>query len=229
VAPTAEVLSQVLQIVVIDLVLSGDNAVVIGIAAHPLPRRQRRMAILLGGGGAILLRIVLTGAAALLLGLPAVKAVGGVVLLWIAFKLLEVEEEAQAGARSAMTLRGAVVTILVADFVMSLDNVLGVAAASDGNLVLLMLGLIVSMAIVMFGGSIVAELLDHLWWLAYAGAAIIAWIGADMVQDDALVAQAGQLPDLGRYAVNALVTLIVVALAHRVHRHSSSPSRRSAG
>ena len=124
-------------------------------------------------------------------------------------------------------MRGAISTILLADLVMSLDNVLGVAAASDGDIVLLMFGLVVSMAIVMFGGGIFADLIDHLWWLAYAGALVIAWTGADMVQDDDLLAQFGSFPSVVRPVVSTLVSLIVVAVAHRVHRYQPA-SRQSA-
>jgi YjbE family integral membrane protein len=223
---SGELVPRILQIVLIDLVLSGDNAVVIGMAAHPLPRGQRRLAIILGGGAAIALRITLTSVAALLLGFPALKAVGGLLLLWIAFRLLEQEGgDGAEGVKAASTLGGAIGTILLADFIMSLDNVLGVAAASHGDLVLLIFGLVLSMAILMVGGSIFAELIDRLWWLAYAGAVVIAWTGADMFQEDSLVAQVVQLPDIGRIALDALVALCVVALAHAVHRRGVSLSR----
>src|SRR6266850_1530609 len=139
---TTELISRVLQIILIDLVLSGDNAVVIGMAARPLPRRQRRLAIVFGGGAAIVLRIALTAGAALLLGLPALKAIGGLLLLWIAVRLLE-PVGAPDEAKSATTLAGAIGTILLADFIMSLDNVLGVAAASRADVLLLIFGLLV--------------------------------------------------------------------------------------
>jgi YjbE family integral membrane protein len=222
-----DLIPRILQIVLIDLVLSGDNAVVIGMAAHPLPHRQRRIAIAIGGAAALGLRVSLTAIAALLLGLPALKAIGGVLLLWIAFRLLEQEEESSEGIKSATTMRGAIVTILLADFVMSLDNVLGVAAASGGDVELLLFGLVVSMAIVMLGGSIFAGLIDRLWWLAYVGALVIAWTGADMVQEDHLIAGVAELPTLARTALNALVSCSVVALAHVVHRRRPA-TRQSA-
>jgi YjbE family integral membrane protein len=220
---TSEFVARVFQIILIDLVLSGDNAVVIGMAAHPLPPRQRRAAIIFGGGAALVLRASLTGIAALLLDLPALRLVGGALLLWIAYRLLEVNEP-QDGAKAAETLRGAIATILVADFVMSLDNVLGVAAASAGDLVLLLMGLAVSMAIVMFGGSLISGLLDRLWWLAYVGALVIAWTGADMILEDELVGQAASLPPLAQAMLSAIVSVLVVALAHRVHRRQPSSS-----
>jgi YjbE family integral membrane protein len=216
--PEAELVSRVLQIIVIDLVLSGDNAVVIGMAAHPLPQRQRMYAIVIGGSAAIALRITLTYGAALLLLVPALRAVGGLVLLWIGFRLLEQEEAAETGGKTASTLLGAVGTILLADLIMSLDNVLGVAAASRGELVLLLFGLIVSMAILMVGGSVFAGLIDRLWWLVYVGAAVIAWTGADMIQDDAMIMQRVALPEPARWTVDLLVTVVVLLVAHRVHR-----------
>jgi YjbE family integral membrane protein len=215
---SGELVSRVVQIVLIDLVLSADNAVVIGMAAHPLPPRQRQMAILFGGGVAILLRVVLTGGAALLLGLPALRAIGGLLLLWIAYRLLEREDTGNADVRVASTLRGAIATILLADVVMSLDNVLGVAGASDGDLALLIFGLLVSMAIVMLGGGLFADLIDRLRWLAYVGAAVIAWTGAEMIQEDAIVAGLADLPLTLEISVNVLVTVAVVGVAHYVHR-----------
>jgi YjbE family integral membrane protein len=219
----SDLVPRVIQIILIDLVLSADNAVVIGMAAHPLPPRQRRAAILIGGSAALALRVVLTAGAALLLGLPALKAIGGLLLLWIAYRLLEVEQD-DANARIASTLRGAIGTILLADLVMSLDNVIGVAAASNGELVLLLFGLVVSMAIVMFGGGIFAELIDRLWWLAYVGALVIAWTGVDMVQDDSLVGRLAELPLIARLTLNGTISVVVVAVAHRAHRRQ--PARR---
>jgi YjbE family integral membrane protein len=210
----AETISRAIQIVLIDLLLSGDNAVVIGVAAHPLSGRQRGLAIVLGGGAAILLRVLLTGGAALLLEFPLIRFVGGLLLLWIAFKLVQHEEESHEGVKAATTLRGAVLTILVADLIMSLDNVLGVAAVSRGDFWLLVFGLVVSMAIVLLGGSIFADWIDRMRWLAYLGGAVIAWTGIDMVLDETSLAAPI------RFSLDALVTLAVVVLAYRVHRRS---------
>jgi YjbE family integral membrane protein len=218
----ADLIAKVLNIIVIDLVLSGDNAVVIGMAARPLRDRQRRIAIIVGGGAAIVLRITLTSVAALLLGLPALKAIGGLVLLWIGIRLLEPAADESDEGRAANTMAGAIGTILLADFIMSLDNVLGVAAASHGDVVLLIFGLVFSMAILMVGGSVFAQLLDRAWWLAYLGAAVIAWTGADMVQEDALMTQLIVLPDLARWAVDAFVTVGVILAARWIYRPSTS-------
>src|SRR5262245_11989974 len=133
-------LSSILKIVIIDLVLSGDNAVVIGMAAHRLEPHQRKKAILIGGGAAIILRITLTAIAALLLRLSGLQIIGGLLLVWIGFKLLNEEEKAHDKLKVATSMKDAILTILIADFVMSLDNVLGVAGASEGNLGLLLFG-----------------------------------------------------------------------------------------
>ena len=221
-----DALPAVVGIILIDLVLSGDNAVLIGMAAHRLPPRQRRRAIVLGGVAAVLLRITLTAAAALLLQIAGLRALGGLVLLWIAFKLLKEEEESSEGVRAAASLRGAVLTILLADFVMSLDNVLGVAAASGGNVGLLLFGLILSMAILMFGGSLVAEFINRLVWLAYLGAAVIAWTGASLVLEDPFVARAGALAEDRRLVATVVVTIALLMMAHLVHRRPAQGLRR---
>jgi YjbE family integral membrane protein len=218
-----ELIPRILQIVLIDLVLSGDNAVVIGMAAHPLPHKQRRLAIAIGGGAAIVLRVTLTTVAALLLELPGLRAVGGLLLLWIAFRLLE-RNDAEDGPKAASSLAGAVGTILLADFIMSLDNVLGVAAASHGDLFLLGFGLLLSMAILMVGGSVFAGLIDRLWWLAYLGAAVIAWTGADMFQEDSVVLHMLQLPEVARYSLDALAAIAVIVIARRLYRRAA-PAR----
>jgi YjbE family integral membrane protein len=213
-------LSQILRIVVIDLVLSGDNAVVIGLAAHSLEPRQRRQAILLGGGAAIVLRIGLTAIAAFLLQLRGLQAAGGLLLIWIAVKLLKQEEESHEGLKSAATMKGAIVTILLADFIMSLDNVLAVAGASEGHLGLLVFALLLSMGILMFLGSLVADLVTRLWWLAYVGSGVIAWTGAAMLFEDPLVHTRIAIDGLLRYLICATITVATLLLAHQLHRRN---------
>jgi YjbE family integral membrane protein len=213
------------SIIVINLVLSGDNAVVIGLAAHRLPPQQRRVAIVLGGLGAVVLRLVLTAVATLLLLVPGLRQAGGALLLLIAFRLLKVEEESEEGVKQAGTFRDAIITILLADLIMSLDNILGVAAVANGNVPLLVVGLALSMAIVMFGGGLIAELMNRIEWLTYVGAAAIAWTGAEMAlrgsEGEAIVA----LPDLVLSGIAAIVTVVTLGLAHYFHRHL--PRRRA--
>jgi YjbE family integral membrane protein len=215
-----DTLSAILGIVLIDLVLSGDNAIVIGMAAHRLPPKQRRWAVLIGGGSAVVLRIALTAIAAVLLTIPGLQAFGGILLLWIAFKLLKQEEESSEGVKVASSLRDAVVTILVADFVMSLDNVLGVAGASGGNMTLLVFGLALSVTILMLGGSLVSQMMDRMWWLAYVGSAVIAWTGVDMFLEDPVIHSLHVIPDEQelQLLITAAATLAVLAVTHFVHR-----------
>jgi YjbE family integral membrane protein len=209
----------VARIILIDLALSGDNAVVIGMAAHRLPARQRRQAILIGGVGAIALRIGLTSVAVLLLKTPILQVAGGLLLIWIGFKLLKEEEESHEGLKAATSMREAIFTILLADLVMSADNVLAVAAASEGQIVLLLFGLIFSMVILMWMGNIVADWLNRFFWLSYFGAAVIAWTGALMIFKDPFVLErlewaSGSVP----YVCAAVITVGVTAFAHWFHR-----------
>jgi YjbE family integral membrane protein len=212
-------LYSIARIVLIDLVLSGDNAVVIGMAAHRLPQQQRRFAIMFGGGAAIVLRIILTGIAALLLKVSGLQLAGGLLLVWIGFKLLKQEEEDTGEMKAASSMRGAIFTILVADFIMSTDNVLGVAGASEGDMKLLLFGLVLSMAILMWMGSMVANLINRFGWLSYIGAAVIAWTGAIMIfEDPIVVSRATWLSRPVVYACSAFITIAVPAFAHWFHR-----------
>jgi YjbE family integral membrane protein len=186
---TLEYLASVAQIILIDIVLSGDNAVVIAMAAHKLPAYQRKRAIWWGGGIAIFLRIVFTMVMAFLLMVPGVRLIGGLVLVWIACKLLLEESEAEitpdAADKSALA---AIRMIFVADFVMSLDNMLAVAGASHGDWVRLLMGLVVSIGIIMTCSAVIARLMNRFKWIVYLGAAILAYTAADMMIGDREVA-----------------------------------------
>jgi YjbE family integral membrane protein len=218
-----EFLSQILLIVLINLALSGDNAVVIGMAAHRLEPRQRKRAILIGGGAAIGLRILLTAIAAFLLGLSGLHLIGGLLLLWIGFKMLKAEEETHEGIKVAASMKDAIITILIADLVMSIDNVLGVAGASNGSTVLLSFGLVLSMGIIMFMGNLVANLINKLWWLAYVGSGVIVWTGAHMIFDDKLFSSRwGWMKGSTAHITAAAVTGITLMLAHWYHRVRTS-------
>jgi YjbE family integral membrane protein len=215
-----EFFSQIIRIVIIDLVLSGDNAVVIGMAAHRLDPIQRKKAILFGGGAAIVLRVLLTAVAAFLLTLKGIQLGGGLLLLWIGFKLLKQEEESQEGIKVAANMKEAITTILIADLVMSLDNVLGVAAASHGSVKLLLFGLALSMGILMFMGNVVANLINRLWWLSYVGSGVIAWTGGLMIFEDGLIR--GRLGVTASHIAAAVITLLTLSIAHWYHRVRSS-------
>ena len=181
-----------LSITLVDLALSGDNAIVIGMAAASLPRGRRKWAIVFGGGLAILLRILLTTIATLLMRIPLLSAVGGCVLFWVASKLLrldvgETESEEGEKARVAQNFRQAIILIVTADFVMSLDNVIAVAGTAHGNVVLLIAGLLISMPLLMTTGGAISLLIDKVRWLVFLGAAVIVFAGTRMVFEDGFI------------------------------------------
>jgi YjbE family integral membrane protein len=179
-------LSAVLSIVLIDVVLAGDNAVVIALVVRTLPKPQRLWGILLGAGLAVLLRVALTAVAAQLMNVNYIRLVGGLLVLWIAVKLLLQEEPDQAGDRTAGTLWHAVWLIMVADISMSLDNVLAVAGASQGHLGLLLFGLGLSIPLVVFTSNLLARLMDRYPIIIYIGAAILGKVGGEMIMTDRL-------------------------------------------
>jgi YjbE family integral membrane protein len=179
----------VFKIIMIDLLLSGDNAVVIALACRNLPEAQRKKGIMFGVGGAIGLRIVLTFFAVTLLSLPYLKLVGALLLLWIGIKLILPEEEHSADNIKADTrLLGAIKTIIIADFVMSLDNVLGVAAAAKGNIWLLIFGLVISIPMIAWSSQLVLKLIDRYPFIIYAGGALLGYVAGEMLVGEALFA-----------------------------------------
>ncbi len=177
----------VFKIIMIDLLLSGDNAVVIALACRNLPEAQRKKGIMYGVGGAIGLRIVLTFFAVSLLALPYLKLVGALLLLWIGIKLLLPEDEHSEGNIKADTqLLGAIKTIIVADFVMSLDNVLGVAAAAHGNVWLLVFGLLISIPMIAWSSQLVLKLIDRFPFIVFGGGALLGYVAGEMLVGEAL-------------------------------------------
>ncbi|MFH2135615.1 MAG: TerC family protein [Pseudomonadota bacterium] len=186
---TSQFWGDVLKIILIDLLLSGDNAVVIALACRNLPDAQRRKGILYGVGGAIGLRIVLTVFAVGLLALPYLKLIGAFLLMWVAIKLILPEDEGhgESAIKAEAYLWGAVKTIIIADFVMSLDNVLGVAAAAKGNVWLLVFGLLVSIPMIVWSSQLVLKLIDRYPLIIYAGGALLGYVAGEMLVGDALL------------------------------------------
>ncbi len=178
-----------MQIIGINIVLSGDNAVVIALAARSLPPRQQKQAILWGSGAAVVMRIALTIVAVELLRLPYLKLVGAVLLLWIAVKLLIPEREGEGTGESVGSLASAVKTILIADLVMSLDNVIAVAAAAKGSLTLLIIGLAISIPLVIFGSTMLLKLMERWPFIITLGAALLGWVAGEMAITDPLITQ----------------------------------------
>ena len=174
------------QIMMINIVLSGDNAVVIAMASRALPPKQQKQAILFGSFGAIFLRIVLTFFAVLLLELPFLKLAGAVLLLWIGIKmLLPEEDEGELDVHSNMW--AAIKTIIIADFVMSLDNVLGVAAAAKGSLLLLIIGLGISIPLIIYGSTLILKLMNRYPVVVTVGGGILGWVAGEMLVSDPAV------------------------------------------
>ena len=172
-----------LEIIWINILLSGDNALVIALACRSLPDRQRTLGVILGSGAAVALRVVFTVLVVELLGLPFVKIVGGVLLLWIAVKLAGAEEP-QKEVRPANTLWSAIRIIAVADAVMSLDNMIAVAAAAKGSKLLILLGLALSVPLLVFGSTLVLALFNRCPVLVWAGAVLLGWIAGNLIGSD---------------------------------------------
>ncbi|MBI3451410.1 MAG: TerC family protein [Rhodospirillales bacterium] len=177
-----------LQIIGIDIILSGDNAVIIALACRSLPERQRRMGILFGAGAAVGLRIVFAVFITFLMGVPYLKIVGGVLLLWIGYKLMIPEDENKGdGVASGGTLWAAIRIIVIADAVMSLDNVIAIAAAAKGSVTLLVIGLLISMPLVIFGATLMIHLIARFPIIVPLGAALIGWIGGETIVTDPVI------------------------------------------
>lgn len=175
---------QALKIIWINILLSGDNAIVIALACRALPPRQRFWGIILGAGAAVLLRVFFTVILQYVLELPWLKLVGGLLLLWIAIKLLVQDEADEADIESSDNLWGAVRTVAIADIVMSLDNVLAIAAAAKGNTALIIFGLAVSIPLIVAGATLIMALLTRFPILVWAGAALLGWIAGELIVGD---------------------------------------------
>jgi YjbE family integral membrane protein len=201
-----------LNITLIDLALSGDNAIVIGMAVATLPKKRRNLAILIGGGLAIALRITLTAVASYILLIPFLSAIGGLALIWVVYKLLRLDEGSEDPTKSAGNFKQAIGLIVAADFMMSVDNVLAVAGSAHGNLVLLIAGLLLSMPLLMISGGFISTLMNKAKWLVYVGAAAISFTAIRMIFEDKMVAS--RLPLASSLVVAfALVGAVIIPSA----------------
>lgn len=231
-----------LQIIGINIVLSGDNAVVIALAARSLPADQQKKAVAWGSGAAVVMRIVLTIVAVELLRLPYLKLVGAGLLLWIALQLLLPEDEGEGEAQGSSNLAAAIKTILIADLVMSLDNVIGVAAAAKGNVTLLIIGLAISIPLVIFASTVLLNLMTRWPIIITLGAALLGWVAGEMAITDPAVkawidANAAWLHIVAPAAGALGVVLVGKFLASRAeskslteaHGHAPAPAAASAG
>ena len=199
------------KIIWINIIVSGDNAVVIAMTARSLPPPLQKKAVFLGSGAAVVLRIALTVVAAKLLALPYLQIVGGLLLLWIGIQLLSEEEDGEGEAKEHGNLMAAVRTILIADLIMSLDNVIAIAATAKGSMVLLILGLAISIPLVIFGSTLMIKLMERFPIIVTLGAALIGWVaGETIISDVALGSMVGQ-GHWQHYAAAALGAVMVVA------------------
>src|SRR3954469_23743874 len=221
---TTEFWIGLLKIIGVNIILSGDNAVVIALAARSLPHKQQKQAVIWGAGAAVVLRIILTIFAAALLALPWLKIVGSLLLFWIGVKLL-IPEEGDDDIKASDQLLAAIKTILIADLVMSLDNVIAVAAAAGGHMGLLIIGLAVSIPLVVFGATLLIKLMERFPAIITLGAGLIGWVAGEMlVADGALkgwftgmgVEYRGEQPYVGGWSLEIIAAavgfIVVVAL-----------------
>jgi YjbE family integral membrane protein len=176
--------ARVVGIIIIDLTLAGDNALVIALAVRNLPKRQQFLGRIWGTAGAVALRLAFIAIAAQLLRIPFLQLVGGLLLLWIAFKLVHHETGAEGHVRQGGSLREAVWIIIVADAIMSLDNVLAVAAASDGDMRLVVFGIALSIPIVVWGSGLLATLMNRFIWIIWIGGGILGYVAGEMIMKD---------------------------------------------
>src|SRR5438132_2655761 len=217
---SAEFWVGLIKIIGVNIILSGDNAVVIALAARSLPPKQQTQAIIWGSGAAIVMRILLTLFAVALLTLAWLKIIGSLLLFWIGVKLL-VPEEDDAEIEASDQLLSAIKTILIADLVMSLDNVIAVAAAAGGSVVLLILGLAISIPLVIFGATLLIKLMERFPVIITGGAGLIGWVAGEMlVADLALkswltrlgVSYANGHPMVGRLSLELLAGIVGVVI-----------------
>jgi YjbE family integral membrane protein len=208
-----------LEIIVINILLSGDNAVVIALACRNLPAHQRRWGVFWGAIGAIVLRIILTFFAVTLLELPYLKIVGGALLVWIGIKLIAEDEDAGTEVQASDRMLSAVKTVIVADLVMSIDNVLAVAGAAKGSLVLLIFGLVVSIPLVIVGAQLIMKMIERLPILILAGGGLLGYVAGEMVvQDPALAHWIGAGPHWLHWGIPLAGVILVIGVAKWMDR-----------
>jgi len=214
------------QIILLDLLLGGDNAVVIALACRGLPRQRRRLGILYGTAGAIGLRVVLIMFALALLAVPYLKAVGGLLLLWIGVKLLAPPEGADHHVQTSDRLWGAVKTVIVADLVMSMDNVLAIAAAAEvagaHQVPLVIFGLLVSIPVIVAGSQLVLALMDRFPVIVTLGAMLLGWVAGQMIWTDAGLHEVLPASRAWEYGAAASGALLVLAVGKRRLRNMAA-------
>ncbi|MCG7335017.1 TerC family protein [Sporosarcina sp. ACRSM] len=218
-----------LKIIAIDIVLSGDNAIVIAMATRNLPTELRNKAILWGTGGAVALRILFAIIIVWLLKIPFVNLIGGLLLLWIAYKVLVGgEEDANISAHAG--LKAAIGTIILADVVMSLDNVIAVAGAADGHIIMIAVGIAISIPIMIFGSKFIVKAMDKYSWIGYIGSGILAWTAGEMIlKDKQVVAFLDIQSGVVTYLIVAALTALVLGLGYLANKKVATREVNQAG
>jgi YjbE family integral membrane protein len=206
---SAEFFSALISIIVIDLVLAGDNAIVIGLAARNLPIEHQNKAIIWGTFGAVMIRALATLAVVWLLKIPGLLLIGGIILIIIAYRLLV--EEKQHNIQAGENIWSAIRTIIIADAIMGLDNVLAVAGAAHGNFLLVILGLLVSVPIVIWGSTVIVRLMNRFPIIIVIGAAILAWTASKMIVNEPIIEQYF-VNDMVKYGFELIIVSIVIML-----------------
>lgn len=225
---TAHDLFAIGQIIWIDLLLSGDNAVVIALACRSLPENQRKIGILLGAGAAVVLRIGFAYIITQILEVPFLKVAGGLLLFWIALKLLHGDDHAsEKKIRASNHLFTAVVTIAVADAVMSLDNVVAIAAIAKENYLLFVFGLALSIPLIVIGASLITRLIERFPIFVWAGAAILGWVAGEIIaSDDAALTRLGVVPSESWHIIGGIAgVLFVLVVGYVRERVSAEPEQ----
>ncbi|CAM3669431.1 TerC family protein [Brevibacillus invocatus] len=218
-----EFLLSVLQLIIVDLVLSGDNAVVIALACRNLNPQLQKKAIFWGTFGAVGMRVVLTFIAIWLLKIPLVQVVGGLLLLVIAIKLLKGEEE-DSEVESSSSMMGALKTIIFADMIMSLDNVIAVAGAAKGSMLLVVIGLAISIPMIIWGSRLLMKLMKRFPVIVLLGAGMLGFTAGQMIMGDKLVGlYVEKYVPLSPTILPVALTLVVIALGSYMKRHGSKP------
>lgn len=215
--PGSEAIIGVLSIIIIDIILGGDNAIIIAMASKTLPAKQRKKAIIIGTFGAVTIRIALTAFALYLLKIPLLQFAGGILLVWIAFKLLLEEKEVKCEA--GKSLFSAIKIIIMADAVMGIDNVIAIAGAARGSLVQVIFGLLFSVPIIIWGSTIILKWLERYPAIVYIGGGVLAWTAGKMITADIIIYRIiGQYIPYFDFILPLVVLISVLAIGFYVNR-----------
>lgn len=221
---TLEFWLALLNIVFIDLILAGDNAIVIGMAARNLPSHQQKKAVLWGTAGAIGIRIIATIVVVQLLDLPWLHLAGGILLLWIAYKLLIQEDDKHGDIKAGNTLWQSIQTIIIADAAMGIDNVIAVAGASHGSMLLVILGLLISVPVIVWGSTLFIKLINKFTWIIYIGSGVLAYTAAKMITHEKIFKEFFE--ESPAFYWSFLLLIIVLIIAAGLYTNNRIRSKR---